>query len=182
MNRVLNIRFAVNEDIPLILYFIKELAIYEKRLDHVKITPEILEETLFGPEKNAEVILGFDGEKPISFAIFFHTFSTFIGKKTLYLEDLYVDPLHRGRGTGKEMMGFLSRIALERNCYSMNWSVLEWNKSAMSFYENLGGKIVQDAVPYKLNEESMKKIIHETQHFEDKKKAFLNDARQKLSI
>lgn len=129
---------ATIDDVPLILAFIKELAAFEKLLHEVTATEAILKSTLFGENPGAEVIIGYLDEKPVSFALFFHNFSTFLGKPGLYLEDLYVKPEARGNGIGKKMLSHLARIALDRNCGRLEWWVLDWNQQAIDFYRNIG--------------------------------------------
>ena len=134
----LEIRFAEKKDVPLILGFIKELADYEKCLDQVVATEEILRESLFGGRRNAEVILAYWQNQPVGFALFFHNFSTFLGRPGLYLEDLYIVPEARGKGFGKTMMIYLAKLAKERNCGRFEWWVLDWNEPALEFYRSLG--------------------------------------------
>lgn len=132
------IRQASAEDVPLILEFIRELAEYEELSHEVVATEDVLRETLFGDRKVAEVILGYFGGKPVSFALFFHNFSTFLGLPGIYLEDLYVRPDMRGRGIGKTMLAYLARLARERRCGRLEWWVLDWNEPAIAFYESIG--------------------------------------------
>ncbi len=134
----LEVRFAEEKDIPLILRFIKELADYEKCLDQVVATEEVLREGLFGTRRNAEVILAYWKNKPVGFALFFHNFSTFLGRPGLYLEDLYIVPEARGQGFGKTLMIHLAKLAKERNCGRFEWWVLDWNEPAIEFYRSLG--------------------------------------------
>jgi GNAT superfamily N-acetyltransferase len=137
-NRDIRIRAAISADAGLILAFIRELAEYEK-LSHEVIADEAgLAAQLFGPTPRAEVLIAeVDGE-PAGFALFFHNFSTFIGKPGLYLEDLFVRPASRGLGLGKRLMARLAQIALERDCGRFEWSVLDWNTPAIDFYRTLG--------------------------------------------
>lgn len=137
----LEIHFAEEKDVPLILQFIKELADYEKCLDQVVATEEILRESLFNSRKNAEVILAYWQNQPVGFALFFHNFSTFLGRPGLYLEDLYIVPEARGKGFGKTIMIYLAKLAKERNCGRFEWWVLDWNEPAIEFYRSL------DAIP-----------------------------------
>lgn len=130
------IRFAEKKDVPLILRFIKELAEYEKMLDEVKATEADLAKYLF-ERKNAEVILGEYQDQPVAFALFFHNFSTFLGKPGIYLEDLYVKPEMRGMGIGKAMLSFLAGLAVERDCGRLEWSCLDWNEPSIGFYKHL---------------------------------------------
>lgn len=135
-----DVRSATIDDVPLILSFIKDLAEYEKLSHEVVATEEILKETLFGDNAHAEVVIGYLKSKPVSFALFFHNFSTFLGKPGIYLEDLFVRPEARGAGIGQEMLKYLARLAKERNCGRLEWWVLDWNESAIGFYKRLGAK------------------------------------------
>lgn len=143
------IRFAEKEDVSLILDLIKELADYEKLLDQVVATEEVLHESLFVKE-SAEVIIGEYKNEVVGFALFFHNFSTFIGKAGLYLEDLYVKPDFRGKGIGKELFSFLAKIAKERECERFEWWCLDWNKSSIAFYKKLGAKPMEDWTVFRL--------------------------------
>ncbi len=140
----LSIRRATREDAPLVLSFVKELAEYEKLSHLVVATQEGIAEELFGPKSPAEALLGFSGSEPVAFAVYFHNFSTFLGRKGLYLEDLYVRPAHRRRGIGRAMLLQVARIAAERNCGRLEWSVLDWNEPAIFFYETLGATIMHE--------------------------------------
>ena len=140
----LSVRRATREDAPLVLSFVNELAEYEK-LSHVVVaTQDVIAEALFGPKSLAEALLGFSGSEPVAFAVYFHNFSTFLGRKGLYLEDLYVRPAHRRRGIGRAMLLHVARIAAERNCGRLEWSVLDWNEPAIFFYETLGATIMHE--------------------------------------
>lgn len=132
------IREAIQEDVLTILSFIRELAEYEKLSHEVVATEEMLRESLFGNRKVAEVILGELQDRPVSFALFFHNFSTFLGRPGIYLEDLYVKPDMRGKGIGKVMLSYLACIARERKCGRLEWWVLDWNTPAVEFYRSLG--------------------------------------------
>jgi len=137
----LEIKFAKVEDTPTILSFIKKLADYEKLSHEVIATEESLRKTLFSSNSNAEVIIGYFEEKPVTFALFFHNYSTFLAKKGLYLEDLFVLPEHRRNGFGKQMLKYLANIALERDCGRFEWSVLDWNAPAIEFYKSIGAEL-----------------------------------------
>ncbi|MCL2235765.1 MAG: GNAT family N-acetyltransferase [Defluviitaleaceae bacterium] len=151
------IRKAEPADVPLILSFIKELAVYEKMLDEVVATEELLNEWIFDKGK-AEVILGEVGGKPIGFALFFHNFSTFVGRGGLYLEDLYIRPEHRGKGFGKSMLTYLAKIAVERGCGRMEWSCLDWNAPSIDFYLSLGAKPMDGWTIYRLAGETLQNV------------------------
>ncbi|MCB0746739.1 MAG: GNAT family N-acetyltransferase [Ignavibacteriae bacterium] len=136
----LKIKFATSDDTSIVLEFIKKLADYEKLSHEVVATEEELKKTIFAKNSNAEVILGYLGETPVAFALFFHNYSTFLAKKGLYLEDLFVLPEYRRNGFGKIMLKFLAKLALERNCGRFEWSVLDWNKPAIDFYKSIGAE------------------------------------------
>lgn len=129
------IRLAEQKDVPTILELIRAIADYEKLLDQVEATEEILNDSLF-IQKGAEVLLGELDGKPIAFALFFHNFSTFTGKRGLYLEDIFVQPEYRNRGYGKQFFSELAQIAKERDCGRMEWICLDWNEPSIKFYKN----------------------------------------------
>jgi len=157
-NTSFSIRFATKQDVPLILAFIKELADYEKLLPEVVATESVLEETLFGPNKTAEVILGYEKNEPVSFALFFHNFSTFLGRPGIYIEDLYVKDTQRGKGIGQKMLQFLARLALERKCGRLEWWVLDWNEPAIQFYKKIGALPMDEWTVFRMTEEALKKM------------------------
>lgn len=132
-----SIRAANENDIPLVLKFIRALAEYEKLPHEVTATEDILHRNLFD-RKTAEVLLAFEGDEAVGFAVFFHNFSTFLGKPGIYLEDVFVRPEFRGRGYGKALMISLARLAKERDCGRFEFSVLDWNKPSLDFYRSLG--------------------------------------------
>ena len=129
---------ATEQDIPLIVWFIKQLAEYEKLSHEAVVTSDLLRENLFGARPAAEVLLGHHQDKPVAFAVFFHNFSTFLGRPGLYLEDLFVIRGMRGKGFGRAMLARLAQIARERNCGRFEWAVLDWNETAGNFYKKLG--------------------------------------------
>lgn len=150
MSNEFKIRFATAKDVPLILSFIKELAEYEKLQHEVVATEDILTKTLFGETTHAEVLIGYLNNDPISFALFFHNFSTFLGRPGIYLEDLFVKPKARGEGVGNKMISFLAHLATERNCGRLEWSVLDWNETAIEFYKRLGAKPMDEWTIYRV--------------------------------
>lgn len=150
-------RTATPNDVPLILYFIKELAVYEKMLDEVVATEEILTEWIFN-KHSAEVIFVLHVGKEVGFALYFHNFSTFVGRAGLYLEDLYVMPEYRGMGYGKGLLRRLAQIAVERGCGRMEWVCLDWNKPSIDFYRSLGAQPMDDWTIYRLAGESLKQM------------------------
>ena len=149
------VRPAVAEDSALVLDFIQQLARYEK-LEHQCIaTAEQIRETLFGPQAKAAALLAFEGENPAGFAVYFYSYSTFLAKPGLYLEDLFVKPEVRGRGIGKRIFLELLRIAAANHCGRFEWSVLDWNEPAIRFYESLGAKAQGEWIRYRLDEEQI---------------------------
>ena len=154
MPPVFRLRAATADDVPLILSLIRELAEFE-RLSHEVVTDEAgLRAQLFGPHPRAEVLLAentaADHDAPAGFALFFHNFSTFVGKPGIYLEDLYVRPAFRGRGLGRALLTRLAQIAVERDCGRFEWAVLDWNEPALKFYESLGAKGMHDWTVHRL--------------------------------
>ena len=150
-------RTAERKDVALILEFIRELADYEKMLDEVVATPELLEKWIFD-ERKAEVIFALEGEREVGFALFFHNFSTFLGRAGIYLEDLYVRPECRGKGYGKALLRELARIAVERGCGRLEWWCLDWNRPSIDFYLSLGAEPMKDWTVYRIAGETLKKL------------------------
>jgi GNAT superfamily N-acetyltransferase len=146
----LRIEPATRADVPLILGFIRELAEYERLLDRVVATEALLREQLFGERPAAEVVLARWQAEPAGFALFFHNFSTFVGRRGLYLEDLFVRPAYRGKGVGRALLAFLARTAQLRGCGRLEWSVLDWNEAAIGFYRSLGAEPMSDWTVYRL--------------------------------
>ena len=132
------LRQATKNDCPLILGFITELAVYEKLAHEVVATAATLEESLFGETAYAEVVIAEYQGEAVGYALFFHNFSTFTGRPGIYLEDLYVQPQMRGKGFGKCLLAYLAKLAVERNCTRVEWSVLDWNEPAIQFYRSIG--------------------------------------------
>lgn len=149
-----NIRKAIPEDTPTILHLITQLAIYEKLEHEVITTVEELRENIF-EKKYAEVLIAEEDQKPVGFALFFHNFSTFVGKPGLYLEDLFVEPDCRGKGYGKALLAALAKIAQERNCGRMEWSVLDWNTPSIEFYKSLGAKPMDEWTVFRLTQDGI---------------------------
>lgn len=142
-------RFAERKDTPLILTFIRELADYEKMLNEVVADEKTLEHWIFDQQK-AEVIFVLEDGKEAGFALFFHNFSTFLGRAGIYLEDLYVRPEYRGKGYGKALIKELARIAVERGCGRLEWWCLDWNKPSIDFYLSLGAEPMVDWTVYRI--------------------------------
>lgn len=151
------LRFATEADIPLILNFIKELAAYEVMLDEVVATEEVLRESLF-ERKAAEVIIGEYEGHPVSFALFFHNFSTFLGKPGIYLEDLFVKSELRSKGLGKIMLSFLAKLTLERNCGRLEWWCLDWNESSVEFYKQMGAVPMDEWTVYRVADRALEDL------------------------
>ena len=152
-----NFVFAERSDVPVILEFIKDLAEYEKLGDEVVADVPTLEHWLFD-QKKAEVIFAVvDGEK-VGFALFFHNFSTFLGRAGIYLEDLFVKPEYRGRGIGKAMLTELARIAVDRGCGRLEWWCLDWNKPSIDFYRSMGAEPMDDWTVYRISGDTLKNL------------------------
>ena len=153
----MDFRFAKGDDCALILYFIKELASYEKMLDEVVADEKILEEWIFDKQK-AEVVFVMENEKEVGFALFFHNFSTFLGRAGIYLEDLFVLPEFRGRGYGKALLKKLASIAVERGCGRLEWWCLDWNKPSIDFYLSLGAEPMSDWTTYRITGGTLRRM------------------------
>jgi GNAT superfamily N-acetyltransferase len=157
----LAIRPATAADVPAIAELIRGLARYEKLEQDVTMTEELLAKYLFGPHLFAETLLAEEAGKPIGFALFFHNFSTFLALPGVYLEDLFVVPQHRGRGIGRALLKELARIAIERGCGRLEWSVLDWNRDAIGFYERLGATPNSEWTVYRLTGEALSELGRE---------------------
>lgn len=157
MNENLSFRYAQREDTPLIIKFIKGLAEYEKMLSDVVADEATLEEWIFDKEK-AEVIFAVENGEEVGFALFFHNFSTFLGRAGIYLEDLYVLPEHRGKGCGKALLQKLASIAVERGCGRLEWSCLDWNRPSIAFYLSLGAEPMSDWTAYRVTGETLNNL------------------------
>ena len=145
------------KDVALILRFIKDLAEYEKMLNEVVATEELLKEWIFDKNK-AEVIFALEDDKEVGFALFFHNFSTFLGRSGIYLEDLYVKPEYRGKGYGKGLLKKLAQIAVERGCGRLEWWCLDWNKPSIDFYLSLGAEPMEDWTVYRIAGDTLKSM------------------------
>ena len=161
MENKLTFRYAVRKDIPLILQFIRDLAEYEKLLDEVVADEATLEEWIFD-QKKAEVIFAMEKGKEVGFALFFHNFSTFLGRAGLYLEDLFVLPEYRGKGYGKQILQKLASIAVQRKCGRLEWWCLDWNQSSIDFYLSLGAEPMSDWTVYRLSGDTLQDLAQET--------------------
>lgn len=156
---ILDYRFATENDIPKIFNFIKELAVYEKMEDEVVSTEELLHNWLF-VQKKVEVIFALENDKEVGFALFFHNFSTFLGRGGIYLEDIFVLPEYRGKGYGKGLIKVLANIALERNCGRLEWTCLDWNKPSIDFYLSLGARPMDEWTVYRLQGETLEALAN----------------------
>ena len=150
---------ATREDVPLIREFIRELAEYERaRPGEVTVTEQDLSETLFGERPAAEVLIAYIGDEPAGFALFLHNYSTWLGKRGLYLEDLFVKPAFRKHGVGFALLRELARIALDRGCGRLDWEVLDWNELAISFYQQVGAKPMDEWLPFRLSGDALARV------------------------
>src|SRR5207302_7736771 len=154
------IRPACLEDVPIILQLIRDLATYERAPEEVIATEEQLVDVLFGKRPAAEVLLAFEGNSPVGFALFFHNFSTWLGRPGLYLEDLFVKPEKRGKGYGRALLVELAKIAMERGCGRMEWAVLDWNEPAIKFYRTLGAKPMDEWTVFRLTRDGIAKLAN----------------------
>jgi GNAT superfamily N-acetyltransferase len=154
------IRAATPDDVPLILQLIRDLATYERAPNDVTATEDGLVEVLFGERPAAEVRLGFEGTTAVGFAVFFHNFSTWLGRPGLYLEDLFVKPEHRGKGYGRALLVDLANIARRRGCGRMEWAVLDWNDPAIEFYRKIGAKPNDEWTIFRLTEDTISKLAN----------------------
>jgi len=152
------IRPARLEDVPIILQLIHDLATYERAPDEVTATEEQLVEVLFGEKPAAEVLLAFEAESPVGFAVYFYNFSTWLGRPGLYLEDLFVKPEKRGKGYGRALLVELAKIARDRGCGRMEWAVLDWNEPAIKFYQALGAKPMNEWTVFRLTRDEIAKL------------------------
>ncbi len=153
----LGFRFAEEKDCGLILHFIRQLAEYEKMLDEVVADEELLKKWIFEKEK-AEVIFALADGREVGFALFFHNFSTFLGRAGLYLEDLYVEPEYRGRGYGKALLKKLAQIAVERGCGRLEWWCLDWNRPSIDFYLSMGAEPMSDWTTYRVTGDKLNEM------------------------
>ena len=155
------IRAAKEDDAPLILSLITGLAEYEKLSHEVVATEELLRETLFGARRVAEVILGQFGGEPVGFALYFHNFSTFLGRPGIYLEDLFVKPEMRGKGIGRVMLAYVAHLAKERQCGRFEWAVLDWNEPALKFYKSISAVPMDEWTVHRVTGEALDRLAAE---------------------
>lgn len=152
------IRPATAADVPIILELIRALATYERAPNDVTATEDGLSKVLFGEKPAAEVLLAFEDETAVGFAVFFHNFSTWLGRPGLYLEDLFVRPQDRGKGYGRALLIHLAKIARDRSCGRMEWAVLHWNEPAIQFYRKLGAKPMDEWTVFRLTRDGIAKL------------------------
>jgi len=157
------IRSARVEDVPIIFQLIRDLATYERAPNEVTATEEQLVDVFFGKRPAAEVLLAFEKDKPVGFAVFFHNFSTWLGRPGLYLEDLFVKPENRGKGYGRALLVDLAKIARDRGCGRMEWAVLNWNDPAIQFYRKLGAKPLDEWSVFRLTRDGIVKLAETEQ-------------------
>jgi GNAT superfamily N-acetyltransferase len=160
------IRSARVEDVPIILQLIRDLATYERAPNEVAATEEQLVDVLFGEKPAAEVLLAFEKDTPVGFAVFFHNFSTWLGRPGLYLEDLFVKPEKRGKGYGRALLVDLAKIARDRGCGRMEWAVLDWNEPAIKFYHALGAKQMEEWTVFRLTRDGNDRLAQSEIHRE----------------
>ena len=163
MSRI-GIRPAVPGDIPLVLKFIQELAEYEKLSHEVTATEDQLHATLFGARPVAEVVIASHDDAPVGFAVFFATYSTFLGKPGLYLEDLFVRPAARGNGIGRALVEYLARLTIERGWGRLEWRVLDWNEPSIAFYRKLGAEPLDDWTVFRVTGDSLRRLAGQASH------------------
>jgi GNAT superfamily N-acetyltransferase len=152
------IRPATEDDVPIILSLIRELAEYERLSHEVVATEGLLRESLFGERRGAEVLIACCKGAPVGFALFFHSFSTFLGRPGIYLEDLYVKPEFRGRGIGRALLTHLARLAKERGCGRLEWAVLDWNEPAIKLYKSIGAVPMDEWTVYRVTGEALETL------------------------
>ena len=158
VNEDYNIRSAEPEDVPEIFVLIKELADYERLLDEVVTTEEQLGEALFGENSNVKVLLAYNEIQVLGFALYFHTYSTFLGRQGIYLEDLFVREFSRGKGIGKALLQRIASYAMEKGGGRLEWSVLNWNESAINFYKKIGAVPLDEWTTFRVNGEALEKL------------------------
>ena len=158
----LHIRPVHKDDVALLLTFIRELSKYERLADKVEATEVVLRESLFGAQPAAEALIAYLGDEPVAYAIWFYNFSSFTGRPGLYIEDIYVRPHARGRGVGKALLHHLAWLAKERKCARMEWAVLDWNESAISFYRGLGARPMDEWTIFRLDAHDLSRLADDS--------------------
>jgi GNAT superfamily N-acetyltransferase len=152
------IKPATKKDVPVILNFIKKLADYERLSHEVVATEELLQRTLFGQRRTAEVAIGYLNSDPVGFVLFFHNFSTFVGRPGIYIEDLFIDELFRRRGFGGALLRHVAKLAAARECGRLEWSVLDWNEPAINFYRKLGAVSMNEWTVFRMTGENLQRL------------------------
>ena len=158
MDQTVTIRPATQSDVPRVLQFIRDLAVYERLEHEVIATEQGLRQALFGPRPYAEVVFACLGEEPVGFALFFHNFSTFLGQPGLYLEDLFVLPEARGHGVGRQLLQWLAQATIDRGCGRLDWSVLDWNEPSIGFYRSLGAVCMDEWKIFRLTGAALSRV------------------------
>lgn len=153
-----SIQPATEADVPVVLGLIKALAEYERLASEVVATEASIRDSLFGPRRTAAALIARVGDEPVGFAVWFYSYSTFLGRPGLHLEDLFVQPAWRGRGFGRALLRHLASMAVERGCGRMEWAVLDWNELAIGFYKKLGAKAMDEWTTFRLTGESLKRV------------------------
>lgn len=161
----IEVRTGTDDDVALLLSFIRKMAEFEKLEVHT--TEETLRESLFGDRPAAQTLLAFAEGKPVAYAVYFFTFATMVGKRGLWLDDLYVNPPFRGKGIGKALLAYLAQLAIENKCGRFEWMVLDWNKSATGFYQGMGAAVLDDWRIYRLDEEGFARVAARLDKVED---------------
>jgi GNAT superfamily N-acetyltransferase len=154
----ITIRSAREDEAPLVLQFVRELAEYERLLHECVATEESIRKCLFGPRPYAEVVFGCVNDEPVGFALFFHNFSTFLGQPGIYLEDLFVRPTVRGKGVGQALLRWLASEAVKRGCGRLEWAVLDWNEPAIRFYKSLGARPMDEWGIFRLTGDALREV------------------------
>lgn len=152
------IKAATKKDVPVILAFIKKLADYERLSHEVVASEELLQRTLFGQRRTAEVAIGYFKNEPVGFVLFFHNFSTFLGRPGIYIEDLFVEEIYRRRGFGGALLVHVAKLAAARDCGRLEWSVLDWNEPAINFYQKLGAVPMKEWTVFRLTGANLKRL------------------------
>lgn len=152
------IKPATKKDVPVILSFIRKLADYERLSHEVVATEELLGRTLFGARRTAEVVIGYFNNEPIGFVLFFHNFSTFLGRPGIYIEDLFVEEKYRRRGFGGALLTYTAKLAAQRGCGRLEWSVLDWNEPAINFYKKLGATPMNEWTVFRVTGENLNRL------------------------
>jgi len=152
------IKAATKKDVPVILAFIRKLADYERLSHEVVASEELLQRTIFGQRRTAEVAIGYFKNEPVGFVLFFHNFSTFLGRPGIYIEDLFVEETYRRRGFGGALLAYVAKLAVARDCGRLEWSVLDWNEPAINFYQKLGAVPMKEWTVFRVTKESLNRL------------------------